>query len=95
MVVLKALIDTNGDVKEFSLVSGHPLLAPAALEAVKQWKYQPYLLNSQPVKVETQITVNFQLSPYSSSVEMAAEGNADQPTQTAKMVLGASNPVES
>src|SRR5258707_963266 len=42
VVVLKALIDTNGDVKEFSLVSGHPLLAPAALEAVKQWKYQPY-----------------------------------------------------
>jgi TonB family protein len=39
-VVLKALIDTNGDVKELTLGSGHPLLAPAALEAVKQWKYK-------------------------------------------------------
>jgi len=63
-VVLKAVIDKNGGVEELTLVSGHPLLAPAALEAVKQWKYKPYLLNGQPVKVETQITVNFQLSPY-------------------------------
>jgi protein TonB len=38
------------------------LLAPAALEAVKQWKYKPYLLNGQTVTVETQITVNFQLA---------------------------------
>lgn len=61
-VVLQALIDKNGDVEELTLVSGHPSLAPAAIEAVKQWKYKPYLLNSQPVKVETQIVVNFQLS---------------------------------
>jgi TonB family protein len=63
-VVLKALIDKNGDVEDLSLVSGHPLLAPAAIEAVKQWKYKPYLLNGQPVKVETQILVNFQLSEH-------------------------------
>jgi periplasmic protein TonB len=63
-VVLKALLDTNGDVEDLTLVSGHPLLAPAALEAVKQWKYKPYLLNGQPVKVETQITVNFQLAAH-------------------------------
>jgi TonB family protein len=63
-VVLKALIDANGNVEDLTLVSGHPLLAPAALEAVKQWKYRPYSLNGQPVKVETQITVNFQLWPY-------------------------------
>jgi len=61
-VVLKALIDKNGDVEELTLVSGHPLLAPAAIEAVKQWQYKPYLLNGQAVKVETQIVVNFQLS---------------------------------
>jgi TonB family protein len=64
VVVLKALLDTNGDVEDLTLVSGHPLLAPAAIEAVKQWKYKPYLLNGQPVKVETQITVSFQLSTY-------------------------------
>lgn len=61
-VVLKAVIDKNGDVEQLTLVSGHPLLAPAAIEAVKQWKYKPYLLNGEAVKVETQIIVNFQLS---------------------------------
>jgi len=61
-VILQALIDKNGDVEKLTLISGHPLLAPAAVEAVKQWKYKPYLLNGQPVKVETQILVNFQLS---------------------------------
>lgn len=64
LVVLKALLDTNGDVEDLTVVSGHPLLAPAALEAVKQWKYKPYLLNGQPAKVETQITVSFQLSTH-------------------------------
>jgi protein TonB len=43
-------------------MSGHPLLAPAALEAVKQWRYQPTLLNDEPVEVITQIDVNFTLS---------------------------------
>lgn len=62
LVVLKALMDTNGDVKELNLVSGHPLLAPAAIEAVKQWKYKPYLLDGKPVEVETQVSVAFSLS---------------------------------
>ena len=61
-VILQAVIDKNGDVEQLTLLSGHPMLAAAALEAVKQWKYKPYLLNGQPVKVETQIVVNFQLS---------------------------------
>jgi TonB family protein len=61
-VVLKALIDKDGAVEDLTLISGHPMLAPSAIEAVKQWKYKPYLLNGQPVKVETQIVVNFQLS---------------------------------
>jgi periplasmic protein TonB len=42
-------------------VSGHPMLAPAAINAVKQWRYKPYLLNGQAVEVETTITVNFEL----------------------------------
>jgi len=62
-VVLKAEINKNGDVEDLTVVSGHPMLAPAAIEAVKQWKYRPYLLNGQPVAVETQVTVAFQLSP--------------------------------
>lgn len=60
-VVLNAVINQTGDVVSVTLVSGHPLLAPAALEAVKQWKYRPYLLNGKPVAVETQVTVNFTL----------------------------------
>ena len=43
-------------------ISGHPLLVPAALEAVKQWVYQPTLLNGEPVEVVTEIDVNFTLS---------------------------------
>ena len=61
-VVLQALIDKNGDVVDLKLVSGDPALASAANEAVKQWKYKPYLLNGNPVMVETQVVVNFQLS---------------------------------
>ena len=57
--MLCAVIDTKGNVEELKLISGQPLLAAAALPAVKQWKYKPYLLNGQPVEVETQITVAF------------------------------------
>ena len=63
-VVLQARIDKEGNVEDLTLISGDPLLAPAALEAVKQWKYKPYLLNGQPVKVETQVVVNFTLSRF-------------------------------
>jgi TonB family protein len=63
-IVLQALIDKDGNVAEVSLVSGHPMLAPAAIRAVKQWKYKPYLLNEIPVAVETQIVVNFTLSGF-------------------------------
>jgi periplasmic protein TonB len=44
------------------VVSGHPMLTNAALEAVKEWKYKPYYLNGEPVEVETTINVNFTLS---------------------------------
>jgi protein TonB len=60
-VVLKALISPTGDVENLSLISGHPMLVQAAMDAVKQWKYRPYLLNGKAVTVETQITVNFTL----------------------------------
>jgi periplasmic protein TonB len=61
-VLLQAEISKNGDIENLRLISGHPMLAPAAIEAVKQWKYRPYILNGEPVEVETQITVNFTLS---------------------------------
>lgn len=61
-VVLHVIISRPGDVSAVDLVCGHPLLAPAAIEAVKQWKYKPYLFNGKPVEVDTQIQVNFSLS---------------------------------
>jgi len=61
-VVLNAVIDVNGQITNLQLVSGHPMLVPSAIEAVKQWRYKPYLLNGTPVEVETTITVIFTLS---------------------------------
>jgi periplasmic protein TonB len=61
-VVLSAVIDGNGQIKNLQLVSGHPMLVPAAITAVRQWRYKPYLLNGQPVEVETTITVIFTLT---------------------------------
>jgi TonB family protein len=61
VVLLQAIIDKEGNVSKVQLISGHPLLAPSAIEAVKQWKYKPYLLNRIPVEVETQVQVNFTL----------------------------------
>jgi len=61
-VVLQAVIGKDGGIQNLKLVSGHPMLAPAAIEAVKQWRYKPYFLNGEPVEVDTQITVNFTLA---------------------------------
>ncbi len=62
-VILKAEISKEGNVTDLSVVTGHPALATAAIEAVKQWKYKPYLLNGQPVAVETQVSISFELPP--------------------------------
>ncbi|HWZ84083.1 MAG TPA: energy transducer TonB [Terriglobales bacterium] len=61
-VVLQAEISKEGAIQNLQLISGHPMLAPAAIEAVKQWRYRPYLLNGEPVAVDTQVVVNFTLS---------------------------------
>jgi periplasmic protein TonB len=61
-VLLQAEISKDGTIENLRLISGHPMLAPAAIEAVKQWRYRPYMLNGEPVAVETQVQVNFTLS---------------------------------
>ena len=61
-VGLLATIAPDGAVKQLEAQSGHPLLIPAAMEAVKQWVYKPTLLNGQPVEVSTRIDVNFTLA---------------------------------
>ena len=60
-VLMHVVIAQTGNVISLELISGHPLLAPAAIDAVKQWKYRPYLLNGSPVEVDTRVTVNFTL----------------------------------
>ena len=60
-VVVNAVIDERGNVVGARALSGHPLLIPAALKAVLQWKYEPTLLNGTPVAVEMEVTVHFQL----------------------------------
>jgi periplasmic protein TonB len=61
-VVLAAIIGKDGNIQNLHVISGHPLLTQAALDAVKQWKYKPYILNGEPVEVDTQVTVNFTLA---------------------------------
>jgi len=61
-VILQAEISKEGTIQNLQLISGHAMLAPAAIEAVKQWRYKPYLLNGEPVAVDTQVVVNFSLS---------------------------------
>lgn len=61
-VVLAAIIGKDGTIQNLHVISGHPLLTQAALDAVKQWRYRPYILNGEPVEVDTQVTVNFNLS---------------------------------
>ncbi len=61
-VVLQAVIGKDGKVQGLHVLSGHPLLVQAALNAVSQWRYRPYYLNEEPVEVDTQINVNFTLN---------------------------------
>jgi protein TonB len=61
-VVLQAIIGRDGTVQDLKVVSGPALLIRAAMEAVKTWRYQPTLLNGEPVDVLTEISVNFTLT---------------------------------
>jgi TonB family protein len=61
VVLLKVLIDRNGNIASCEQVEGDPVLGKASTEAVTQWKYRPYLLNGEPVDVETVIKVSFHM----------------------------------
>jgi protein TonB len=60
-VVLFAVISRSGTIDNLQVLSGHPMLVQAAIDAVQQWRYRPYILNQEPIEVETQITINFVL----------------------------------
>jgi TonB family protein len=61
-VTLRAVISKDGRIEDLTPISGPKELIPAAVDAVQQWRYKPYLLKGQPVEIETQIVVNFVLS---------------------------------
>ncbi len=61
-VMIDAVIDTAGNVVEMQVLSGHPLLVPSALDALRRWKYEPTYLNDEPVPVRLLVTIKFQLS---------------------------------
>ena len=94
-VLLRVRISKSGDVLTTQLVSGHPMLAPAAIEAVKQWKYTPYLLNGEPVEVETDATVTFTLSdkPAIDGSANDASGGVTAPSDLPGGQSGGSGPV--
>jgi len=60
-VQLLATISKEGQISNLSVLNGDSILARAATDAVRQWKYKPYYLNGEPVEIQTQITVNFKL----------------------------------
>lgn len=60
-VVIDALIDATGKVTSVQVISGHPLLRQAAMDAVRQWKYEPARLNGQPISISTKVSVAFRL----------------------------------
>lgn len=76
-VVLKATVSKDGDVTDVNVVSGHPMLAPSAIEAVKKWKYKPFLVDSQPVEAKTEIEVPFSLGISEANYKKEQEASND------------------
>jgi periplasmic protein TonB len=62
LVRLHVILTTSGEIQSLDVIDGDPLLAQAALDGVRRWKFKPYLLNSEPAEVDSQITVEFKLS---------------------------------
>ena len=58
-VVIDAIVSVEGQVDDLKLVSGDPLLSAAAMDAVRKWRYSPYLLNGKPIQRQTRITISF------------------------------------
>jgi protein TonB len=62
VVEINAIIAKDGTIQNLEVIEGHPVLVQSALDTVRQWVYQPTLLNGQPVEVQTEIDVNYTLS---------------------------------
>ena len=60
-VQIQANISKDGNITDVKLLSGDAVLGRAAMDAVRQWKYKPYVLNGEPIEIQTQVTVIFKL----------------------------------
>jgi len=78
-VLLDVTIGEDGTVESIKAVSGHPLLIPAAIDAVKQWRYKPFTVDGKAVRVSTQVKVNFQLDETAGGSQTTAEGAVEPP----------------
>lgn len=64
------VIDESGSVKSLSLISGHPMLAPAALEAIRKWKYKPFLVDGRPASIQTEVQVSIPENVSQSDIDL-------------------------
>jgi len=85
-VILSIIITKAGDVDDVKLVSGHPMLVPAVIDAVKQWKYRPYEENGEPIAIQTTIQVNFTLADKSPAGSILAGTVGDPPAHALGLV---------
>ncbi|MGA8940735.1 MAG: M56 family metallopeptidase [Acidobacteriaceae bacterium] len=92
-VLFHAVIGKDGTITSLKLLSGPPELTKAAWDAVKQWTYRPYLLNGNPVEVDTTITVNFALNPDKTPTPAPAPAPAPAPNPTPEPTALSSQPV--
>lgn len=86
-VTLHALIDKKGKIEQLELISGHPMLVQASINAVKQWEYEPTLVNGKPVEVDTTIDVVFDLTPEPSDSKIVAQ-SADAAFRSGNALMG-------
>lgn len=86
-VLLSVVIDRYGGVRETKLVSGHPMLAPAAIDAVKQWRYRSFMFKDQAIEVATIVRVNFRLAG-SPDVSAPRAGNPELTQVPAALMQG-------
>lgn len=84
-VVLSIVIGKDGEVRDAKVVSGHPMLSPAAIEAVKQWRYGRYISDDKPVEVETVVRVSFKMAD-GPEVSSPVRSKPGPPTRLFKMV---------
>jgi TonB family protein len=85
-VILNAIISKTGEVDRLQVTTGSPELAASAMDAVRQWKYKPYLLNGEPTEVQTTITVNYHLTDTAASRDQAQDQSQGMPPSTASHV---------